>query len=235
MEVGSLMLLNLNGLKDPPSEAIEPSSDTSPPTILVISPENKTYPVYEVPLTFTVNEVTSWIGYSLDGQTNVTVNSNTTVSNLSEGAHTLTVYANDTAGNMGYSATVYFTVDTVSPDIEILSPENKTYTTSSVSLSFTVDEATSGIGYSLDGQANLTITGNMTLSELSDGVHSLIVYAKDMVGNTGASDMIYFTIETKESEPFPLWIVIAIVMITVVGTSIVVYLTKFKKTTEKAM
>jgi len=74
----------------------------------ILSPENKTYS-NAVPLTFTVSETTSWIGYSLDGQANVTVAENTTLSNLSDRSHSLIVYANDTAGNTWASDTVYFT------------------------------------------------------------------------------------------------------------------------------
>jgi len=136
------------------------------------------------------------MGYSLDGQMNVTIGGNTTIVGLSDGVHTITVYANDTAGNMGYSNTVYFTVDTVFPNIEILSPENKTYAVTDVPLSFTVDEATSWMGYSLDGQANVTITGNTTLSGLLDGSHYVVVYANDTAGNMGTSNMVYFTVDT---------------------------------------
>jgi len=78
-------------------------------------------------LIFTVDELTSWIGYSVDGQANVTTLGNTTLSGLRDGTHNLVVYANDTVGNMGTSSTVYFMVDTVAPNIGILSPENRTY------------------------------------------------------------------------------------------------------------
>ena len=123
--------------------------------------------------------------------------------------------------------------DTTPPTISILSPENKTYTTSSVSLSFTVDEATSWMGYSLDRQTNATIAGNTTISGLSDGSHSLIIYASDIAGNTGASEIIYFSIETQQAEPFPTWIVATIVIIAGVGAALLVYFAKVKKTTEK--
>ncbi len=84
--------------------------DTTPPTISVASPENKTHPVEDIPLTFTVSESTSWIGYSLDSQSNVTISGNTTIIGLLEGTHTITVYANDTDGNMGLSDLVYFSI-----------------------------------------------------------------------------------------------------------------------------
>lgn len=206
--------------------------DTTPPTLSIISPENKAYTVNSIPLTFTISETASWIGYSLDSQTNVTISGNTTINGLSDGVRTIIIYANDTAGNIGYSATVYFMIDTLPPNIELLSPENKTYTTNSVTLSFTVDETTSSVSYSLDGQANVAIDGNTTLSELSDGAHSLVVYANDTAGNTGASEMIYFTIETQQAELFPTWIVAALVVIAGVGVALLVYFAKVKKTTK---
>jgi parallel beta-helix repeat protein len=125
------------------------------------------------------------------------------------------------------------TPDTTPPTISILSPENKTYPVSDVPLTFTVSESTSWMGYNLDGQANVTITGNTTLSGLSDGSHSLIVYAKDTAGNTGASETIYFTIETKKEQVFPTWIIAAIVIIAIVGVTLLVYFTKVKKQPRK--
>ena len=125
--------------------------------------------------------------------------------------------------------------DTTPPTISIVSPENKTYTVNNVSLTFTLSEPTSWIGYSLDGQANVTIAGNTTLSGLSDGAHSLIVYAKDTAGNTGASEIIYFSIKTQQSELFPTtWIAAAIAIIAAVGAALLVYFAKVKKTTGKA-
>lgn len=63
-----------------------------------------------VALTFAISEIASWMGYSLDGQGNVTIVGNTTLTGLSDGSHQVIVYADDTLGNMGASQTVYFTV-----------------------------------------------------------------------------------------------------------------------------
>jgi len=192
-----------SGIGDTPYVIYERNQDNYPllppwfpPTVSIISPENKTYNVNHVDLTFKVSETPYWMGYSLDGQANVTIPGNTTLMDLLDGSHSVVVYAKDTAGNMGASGTVYFTVDTVAPNIELFSPENRTYTKSSVSLSFTVSEPASWRGYSLDGQANKTISGDTILTGLSEGSHSLIVYASDMVGNMGSSDTVYFTIDT---------------------------------------
>jgi len=83
---------------------------TTPPTISILSPQNTSYNVTPVALTFTVNESTSWMGYSLDNQSNVTISENTTLLGLSVGQHSIIVYANDTSGNMGSSALVSFTI-----------------------------------------------------------------------------------------------------------------------------
>ena len=139
--------------------------------------------------------------------------------------------------NEEYTPIGYGTVppDTTLPTVSVVSPENKTYIDNHVHLNFTVSKSTSWIGYSLDGQANVTIAGNTTLTGLSDGSHSLTVYATDASGNVGASETIYFSIKTQQSEPFPTtWIVAAIAIIVVVAAALLVYFAKVKKTTGKA-
>jgi len=98
------------------------------------------------------------------------------------------------AGNLDLWLVKLMELDTTPPEIVILSPQNVTYATNFVSLSFTVDEATSWIGYNLDNQANVTITGNTTLTDLAEGLHTIIVYGNDTSGNMGISDTVYFTI-----------------------------------------
>lgn len=85
-------------------------SPVTPPGINILSPQNTTYAITPVPLTFTVNGSVSWMGYSLDEQVNVTISSNTTLAGLSVGQHSVIVYANDTSGNMGASEAVDFAI-----------------------------------------------------------------------------------------------------------------------------
>ena len=87
----------------------------SPPAITCISPFYLTYDNNTVPLVFKTNEQLSWMGYSLDGQANLTINGNSTLTNLAEGNHSLIVYANDTFGNMGKSDMVFFNVSLPAP------------------------------------------------------------------------------------------------------------------------
>jgi len=78
----------------------------------------------------------------------------------------------------------------------------------------------------LDTQANVTISGNSSLPELSYGSHSITVYANDSLGNMGASESIYFNI----SEPFPTMFVAAAsaASVAVIGVGLVVYFKKRK-------
>jgi hypothetical protein len=113
------------------------------------------------------------------------------------------------------------------PVVSVVSPENKNYTSSSVSLAFMVNKPVAWLGYSLDGQENVTVNGNTTIAGLPNGLHSVTVYAKDLFENTGASETIYFTIEA----PFPTALVAATVVAIVAtgsGFSAVYYLCKRK-------
>jgi parallel beta-helix repeat protein len=177
--------------------------DITPPTIEIQSPENKLYNTRDVPLIFTVNEPTTWIGYSLDGHNNLTVSGNTTVMGLQDGPHTIKIYANDTSGNLGGSATASFSIEATTPAVQILSPENKTYNARGVLLAFTISEPTSWIGFSLNNGRNSTISGNFTISNLLNGTYSVTVYANDTSGNMGHSNTVHFTISVSSLDVTP--------------------------------
>jgi hypothetical protein len=137
-----------------------------------------------------------------------------------------TVAVNEQYTPMGYG--------TVPPAVHVVSPENKTYVSSNVSLAFTVNKPALRMGYSLDGQNNVTITGNTTLSGLSNGLHNITVYANDEFENTGASETVTFTI-AKETETFPIRLAIvaavvvaALVLVAAVGVGLSAYLKKRK-------
>jgi hypothetical protein len=115
----------------------------------------------------------------------------------------------------------------VPPKIHIVSPENKTYTVNNVYLNSNVNKPTAWIGYSLDGLDNVTITGNITLTGLSSGLHNLTVYAKDEFEN-GASETVYFTV-AQQSELLPVtWVAAGIVIIAAAGAAPLVYFAKIK-------
>ena len=94
--------------------------DGNPPIISNLSIENKTYNQDNLPLNFTVDEPTSWRGYCLDGQVNVTMTENSTLIKIPSGSHTLSIYANDTVGNMGVSETISFNIAEPFPALPVL-------------------------------------------------------------------------------------------------------------------
>jgi len=202
---------------------------TVPPILTIMSPENNTtYTSNDIQLVLSVNRPTTWMGYSLDGMANVTITGDTELTDVSEGAHTITVYVNDTFGNMVSSSAVAFSVDTLPPRIVVLSPENRTYGEIDIQSDFTVNEPVEWMGYSLDGQDNVTITGNVTLAALSEGSHHITFYAIDLVGNTGASKTVYFDIA-----PFPTVLVVAVAVTATIAVATGYLLLKRRKTTSK--
>ena len=182
-----------------------PIDELTPPVISCLTLGNKTYGSTQPALNFTVDKAVVWTGYRLDG-INSTVtdwwntpesmrNFNATLETLTEGYHTLVVYAEDTFGNNGTSETVNFIVDTIPPEVSLLSIENKTYESNTIHLSFAVNEAASLLAYSIDGKENKSITGNATLSGLSNGVHNVTVYVWDAAGNIGVSATTSFKVK----------------------------------------
>jgi hypothetical protein len=82
-----------------------------PPALKILSPQTpSSHSNANVSLDFVVNKEVSWMGYSLDGKNNVTVAGNFSLSGLNAGMHNVTVYANDSFGNVGASETINFSV-----------------------------------------------------------------------------------------------------------------------------
>jgi parallel beta-helix repeat protein len=120
-----------------------------------------------------------------------------------------------------------YLLKTTPPKIALLSPVNQVFNESTIPLIFTVDKQVNWIGYSLDCQDNITVAGNATLSELTNGVHNITVYAEDTFGNEGASETIIFNIDVPE--PFPTTLVLAsVITVAVVSIGLLLYFKKRK-------
>jgi len=209
---------------------VPPDSETYPPVITISSPVNNTaYNTSRVPLTFNVTAPQSrtasyvtvvGVTYEDDWRKepiNVLNGAqeqpsfNLWLSNVSEGQHTIVI----TARGMGQitnekelsytwffissSATICFKIDRTPPTVSFLPPENIS-STSAVPLNHTVNEAYSKIAYSLNGQQNVTVTGNTTLPQLATGQYNVTYYVWDAAGNIGSSETITFNVVAK-NEP----------------------------------
>jgi hypothetical protein len=116
-----------------------------------------------------------------------------------DGNYTIYGRATDNAGLVTYDP-VNVVVDNTPPIITIVSPENITYSSSSVGLTFTVNEPTSSIVYSLDGAPNVSAT-NTTLTGLADKSHTLTIYATDLTGNQNTATIVFTVSVPPAPEP----------------------------------
>jgi hypothetical protein len=229
--------------------------------IALKNPQNITYNDNTISLVFTATEVHLRSGisfsYVLDNQERKPVLNVTTVSeemfpsnppsyiktmsgnlllfNLSEGRHKISVYCQTFEQSQSYSDddSIDFFVDTI-PIISILPYENMTFVSSQVRLNFTVNQPSSKITYSLDGGENITILENLILTELANGQHNITVYAFDLAGNIGKSELTFFVVQQPEpikSESFPLTnILIIIIVITLTISFYLIFFRRHRKT-----
>jgi hypothetical protein len=165
------------------------------------------------------------------------------LTNLTDGEHNITIrayasafeyaqwYYRPKSSTVSNSSTVHFMVDTSPPAVTVLELENKEYLESEVvPLTFTINEPVSNISYVLDGQENVTIVGNCTVSNLPYGEHNITVFATDIVGNVGISKTIHFDV-ARPPEPFPTTLVAtaSVGTIAVVGVGLLVHFRKRKR------
>jgi hypothetical protein len=198
--------------------------DTTQLGVSIDSPLNITYNKSTVPLSVSANKTVSLV-YSLDGQPNVNLSTNGTLSGLTDGSHNLLVKTTDAPGNSVFDR-VYFVVDTQMPTIANTSVTLNPQNASEALLNFRTNIPVSWMGYCLDYAAKVTITGNTTLTGLSSGKHSITIFANDTAGNTESSPTITFTVP----EPFPTTIaIVAVAMVVVIGIGLFVFFKKQHK------
>jgi hypothetical protein len=229
------------------------------PAVIIYSPAPIIYTNNSVQLNVGVNVLTGdpeivYIRYSIDGNANVTLSDlmktgqeyfapnktgytfhvYETLNNLAEGNHTLKVYSQDAAGKeMSFSTE--FTINThyKYPQVTILSPQNKTYTTTEVPLTWTCDEQIKSANYFLDEPlyGSTTLLGNTTLTGLSNGTHTITVYAFTQKGQAN-SQTVYFTVNPEthqQTEPLPTTLLLALLIASVIAvTGLLVYFKKHK-------
>jgi hypothetical protein len=236
------------------------------PAIIIYSPASIIYTNTSIPLHVVVNILSNspeivCVLYCVDENSNVTLTNLTRtdnegfapgrwgsvfrvtsiLDNLAEGNHTLKVYSQDAAGKE-MSSSVEFTINTQYryPEVLILSPQNKTYTTTEVPLIWACDEQKIVADYTLDLlshtplyayftlSGNASLPGNTTLTGLSNGTHTLTVNVITERGSASKTVQFTVSLETQlQPEPFPTTLVTAsIVVVAVISVGLFVY---FKK------
>jgi parallel beta-helix repeat protein len=159
-----------------------PMASLEAPNIIITLPKNITYLYSNVSLTFSADDTNGidWSGYSLDAGPTIT-SGNTTITDLSDGAHNVTALANNTLGNMNQS-TQHFSVnrcieDSNPGDTCILPPgnySNVTITTENLTVKCAVEGACyifdegEGIGVKINAD-KVTWTG-FTIGNWTKGI-----------------------------------------------------------------
>ncbi len=122
-------------------------------------------------------------------------------SNLSAGAHSFSVRALDSAGNLSTIATHAWTIDLTGPTAVIGSAPPTTTYSSSASFSFTATDTGGGSVASfeckLDSASYTACTSPASFSGLANGSHQFSVRALDNAGNTGNAVTRAWTIDTS--------------------------------------
>jgi len=133
---------------------------------------------------------TTWVNDSAPSYTDGEEISITKTLNLNEGTYNWTWYFNDTNGNDNQTDTWSITIqDSIVPNITIDSPTETEYTSSTVNLQVSADEAIDTWWYSLNNGTNTTFTPNTTLTSLTTGSYNLTIYANDSSNNLGNSSV----------------------------------------------
>ena len=184
------------------------SIDSTPPSLSITSPSNSTYSQSSLTISWSATDPESEIEYYEVRVDNAIVVSTTTsidsyfLPPLSDGAHSVSIRVRNSV-DLWRNRTITIFFDTVSPQIEILSPLNGyVFETGSFSLLWDADDAAGVCGeldhfiIYLDGlQMTETEDSTYAFSNLDEGVHRLRVVAFDKAGNS-ADDQIEVIVDS---------------------------------------
>ena len=226
--------------------------------IYILSPRPSNERIYQrspLPLTIGIGvridspEITS-IYYRLDGNddiallfsrnSDISYSASGTLSTLAEGNHTLEISAFDVNGGVVISEQETFAVvrNFSYPTVTIISPLNQTYSVNEVPLTYSIDGNVLRAHHYLDNSPRETFSGNITLTELSEGQHKIEVNVHSQAFNYPIDkyeeQIVYFTVDTSKNDtaltlnnPTSI-VVIAIIAIAIVAVALVIFYNRNK-------
>jgi hypothetical protein len=171
----------------------ETSIDSSPP-----DPTNQTQATFD----FSSDDLEATFECKLDSGSFASCSSPKSYTGLSDGSHTFTVRAVDSAGNTDATpATRTWTVDATAPSTTILSGPSPTTNSTSATFTFTSDDPNVTFECQLDSGSFESCSSPRSYSSLSEGSHTFSVRATDGASNTDPSpDTRTWTIDTTAPE-----------------------------------
>jgi hypothetical protein len=197
------------------SKATSANAESAVPTISIVYPTNETFFNVSIEgvffdVLYETNEPLSWVGFSIDGGSNVTATGNSTDEQewinsgyqFDGGYNTLTLYANDTAGNWATLQTVTYLVNFYPDSTPLPSSSSSTQTPTPVPNQVPTLTPTTNVTATTDSgvKVELSITGNVTSSQMSNVTittnqsASTTTVSFTVTGESGATDFSNITI-----------------------------------------
>ncbi|MDH3324246.1 MAG: hypothetical protein OEL89_01255, partial [Candidatus Peregrinibacteria bacterium] len=115
--------------------------------------------------------------------------------NLPDNTYWYNVTVVDTVNNINSTDTRKIITDIAPPTMNVFSPINTTYDTSTIWFNASANEVISTWIVNYNG-TNTTLSGVNTSLEVEDGSYQLLLYANDSANNFGLNDSVYFTVDT---------------------------------------
>jgi len=190
--------------------------DSTTPVVTINQPLNKTLNSLPILFNVTINENATTAQFSLNGgannitmQNNANRDFNSTNTSLADGSYTVNYYVNDTVNNFNNTAKRSFTLDTIFPTIQYVSPTSSgsIFTTLKdilVNITSTDSNSLSNITIQLFNSSGARIRYNTTstspndinYSLLADGTYTFNATATDAGNNINSTASRNVTIDT---------------------------------------
>ncbi len=173
--------------------------DSTPPTIVLVSPENFTIHRSGIPIQFNVSDYhlhTVWYAWDFSAYHILQFPFIVFLPPL-DGPHLLRISANDSRGNLE-SKTYLFITDDTYPTIELIDPENGSVHSSGYLINLSIsDTHLNTVLYAWDLNTSLTFSPPYDLFlPVGDGPHWLFIVCNDTAGNTINSQYLFITDDT---------------------------------------
>ena len=175
---------------------------TELPAVIIYYPQNITYSYNVSAINFTATDATldkCW--YVLNGGANISTSCSSNITDLisQEGINEWWIYANDTDNNVGADF-VFFTVDTISPNLTIINPKNESYYPENIFFNVSGSENLDSCKFTLNNwTTNYTMNRynstdfNYVLNSIDAGNYIAQFWCNDSIGNVNIPANISFS------------------------------------------
>ncbi|MFV0318709.1 MAG: Ig-like domain repeat protein [Microthrixaceae bacterium] len=188
------------GLADPSPASLTWTVDTVAPTVTIDSGPSGTVGAGAVTFAFSTSETANTY-CSLDGGPFEACSSPRYLGELAGASHSFAVYAVDTAGNTGPTVSRTWSVDEDVPVVTITSAPPTYSDSADATIGYSVNDPAATVECSIDGQVWQDCgptPGQVSLSGLGDGPHTVSIKATDNVGNQSSPAVATWRVDTTD-------------------------------------